>query len=154
MKGKKVDTQFVSSFISTCLQGGCDSQDQIVVRAKSMVQSIEEDIKRVEGQKLVRSKLLDVITMLEKPLKNDKQNDIQLLSFFKIEEPHICKYICDKVKSRTVKVDELTHKSFTSEDILFCVKQLTENHIIARLADHRLSKGEMYNDYLKFVLKD
>lgn len=154
MKGKKVDAEFVSQFISDCIRQGLDSQVQIVEHAKDLVRSIEGEIKRIEEQKLVRSRLLDVITMLEKPVKADKTTDIQLLSFFKIEDPHICKYICDKVKGRFLKSEDFMIKQFKHEDVLFCLKQLIEHRILVRLPDQLITAGEMFDEYIKFVLRD
>lgn len=153
MKGKKIDTQFVSTFISTCIQKGLDSQDQIVEHARQTIQSIEEEIKKVEQQKVVRSKLLDVVAMFDKPLKPDKSEEIKILSFFKIQNPHICKHICDRVKNRVVKTDELKTKQFVIEDIVFCIKQLLEHRVIVKIED-KIARGETYDDYMKFVLRE
>jgi len=153
MKGKKIDTQFVSAFISDCIGMRILSQDQILEQAKAEIQCIDEEIRRMEAQKKHRAKLLDVVATLEKPVKTDKTNEIKILSFFKIQNPHICKHICEKVKTRLVKIDDLKTKLFVLEDIVFCVKQLIEHRVLCKI-DDIVAPGDMFDDYIKFVLKD
>lgn len=156
MKGKKTDPNFLSEFITECVQKGINSTDEIVKHAKQNIMNIDEDIKRVERSKIVRSKLLDVIATFEKPIKNNKE-EIKYLSFFKIQNPQVCKFVCDSLRNNVISVEEISNLSKTQQysltDVLFCIKQLIEYKIVSRSGSHLL-RGEMFDQYLKFVLRD
>ena len=153
MKGKKVDSEFLSEFISQCITSGFETPEQIVNYAKSLVTNIDEEIKKVEQQKITRSKLLDVINTFEKPQKSNRSEEIRALSFFQIQNSQICKFICDHIKNSAIAIKTLYDGTYSESDILFCVKQLLEHKIIHKTGDHLL-RGDLYSEYLKFVFKD
>jgi tRNA U34 5-carboxymethylaminomethyl modifying enzyme MnmG/GidA len=101
MKGKKSDPGFISFFISECVQAGLETPAEIVARAKKQIADIDEEIKAVETAKITRSKLLDVISSFEKPVK-DKAEEAKLLAFFDLKYHDICKSICETVKTMNV----------------------------------------------------
>lgn len=153
MRGKKTDSEFISEFISQSIQQGMDTPELIVQNAKNMISSIDEQIKKIEEQKVVRSKLLDVINNFEKNNKQTKVEEAKVLSFFKIQNPHICKYICNRLKKTGLTINEIYHTDFSELDMVFCIKQLIEFKVITRMGDSLL-RGEKFDEYLKFVLKE
>jgi hypothetical protein len=153
MRGKKTDPLFLSNFISECINEGIDTPDQIAAHAKKMITKIDDQIKEVEQKKITRSKLLDVITAFEQQDKTSKQEEAKILPFFKIQNPQICKIICDHVKIGIFTLDEIINIEYTSSDILFCIKQLREHKIISKSGNH-ICRGAMFDEYAKFVLKE
>lgn len=152
MKGKKVDNEFLSNFISEAVQLGLITPEEISTYAKSLIQNIDEEIKNVEKRKVFRSKLIDVVNTFDKT-KSSKLEEVKILSFFKIQNIPICKAICHKVKNEVTTIEELSEMSYPVPDILFCIKQLIEHKIISKSGAHIL-RGEMFEEYLKFVLKE
>lgn len=152
MRGKKSDADFVSQFIAECIRDGHDTPDEIVNRARRNIISIDEEIKRVEQLRITRGKLLDVIASFEKISKPSKMEEAKLLSFFKIQQPQVCKYICDRLKTSVVTIEDIAKSKYSPTDVMFCIKQLLEHRIISKSGVHLL-RGEKFEDYLKFVLK-
>lgn len=152
MKGKKVDTEFLSNFIAKCVQQGIYSPEEMVNSAKTKISNIDDKIKEAESLKLIRSKLLDVIYTFEKPIKNRKE-EARILCFFDIKNQHICKFICDSLKNKSTNINDLKHPSYASPDVVFCIKQLLEYKVISRVGDCVL-RGESFDEYMKFVLKE
>jgi len=152
MRGRKTDSEFISEFIAGCVQAGHDTPEAIVQRANQGISSIDDEIKRVEKLKMTRSKLLDVIATFERQAKQSKSEEARILSFFKIQQPQICKFICDRVKSGVIAIEDLGNK-YPTQDIMFCIKQLIEHKIVAKTGSHLL-RGDLFEDYLKFVLRE
>jgi hypothetical protein len=69
MKGIKIDNEFVSTFIEACVKAGNATPSQIILEARSQLNLIDEKIKEVEILKKNRSKILGVISTLEKIFK-------------------------------------------------------------------------------------
>lgn len=153
MRGKKTDTEFLSSFITQCVMQNKNSSEQIIEEAKSQISDIDQKIQEVEKLKIVRSKLLGVIDSFEKPNKNDKHNEVKILSFFKIQNPTICKYICNSLKNSNIKINGLQDPKYNQADIMFSVKQLIEHKVIYKTGDVLL-RGDMFQEYMKFVLQE
>ena len=150
MRGKKIDTDFLSEFIQECVMLGIDSPEAITLHAKKLITQIDEDIKAVEKKKVKRSKLLDVVTSFEKPQKPSKVEEAKLLPFFKLQHPNICKDICQKLKQGPVLGTDLTKNN---QDNIFCIKQLLECKVISKIGTHIVC-GDKYNEYMKFVLQE
>jgi len=150
MKGKKTDSAFVAKFISECAQEGRDTPDKIVTFAKQMIADIDEEIRAIEAKKIMRSKLLDVVVIFEKPVK-DKTEDAKMLSFFKLENQTTCKFICDMVKLKPLS----TSDQKLDPDARFAIKQLLECKILNRdtITDH-IVMGQRFDEYMKFVLRE
>lgn len=153
MKGKKSDNEFVSNFIVRSIREGFDTQDKIVSYAKVLLQDLDEEIKKIEEKKAMRSKLLDVIASFEKPIKSSKTQEAKILSFFQIQHPHICKYICHSIKNGPINISHLNRSSYLEEDFLFCIKQLIEHKVISKVGEQIL-QASAFEDYMKFVLRE
>lgn len=152
MRGRKTDSLFISDFIAGCVQSGHDTADAIVQQAKQSINSIDDEIQKVEKLKVTRAKLLDVVATFEKASKPSKSEEARILSFFKIQHPQICKYICDSLKGGVVAIESLGNK-YPHQDMMYCVKQLIEYKVIAKSGAHLL-RGEAFGEYMKFVLQE
>jgi hypothetical protein len=157
MRGRKADPEFVSDFIRECVVSGQDTTEAIIAQAQSKIKEIDDELKAIEQKKATRSKLLDVIASFEKSISN-KSDATQLLNFFKIQYPQTCKYICNKLKVNPMKLSDLKlHLEInyvepeTNIDSIFCIKQLLEAKIIARM-DDKIMRGSRFDEYMKFVL--
>lgn len=160
MRGKKIDSEFLSEFITNCVQQSKNSPEDIVKEAKSRIIEIDNKIREVEKLKIIRSKLLDVISTFNfSEENNNRQDEKRVLSLFKIQNPHICKYICSLIKNNNsggnsaIDIRSISHDKYSNQDIIFCIKQLLEYKIVYRVNDHLL-RGEMFEEYLKLVLKE
>ena len=60
MRGKKVDNDFISSFIENSINDGCVSIDSILTKVNNQINDIDQKIIETENLKKIRSKLLDV----------------------------------------------------------------------------------------------
>jgi len=78
MKGKKIDNDFVVNFIEKCTAAGITDTTHICEWATSLISQIDRQIKEAEEAKIERSKILDVIEVLGKKIK-DKSKDRELL---------------------------------------------------------------------------
>jgi len=152
MRGKKIDSEFISEFISSCVSMGIDSPEGIAAHAKNTINNIDEEIKKVEKQKIIRSKLLDVISTFEIPTKSNRVEEIKALSFFKIQHPNICQSICSVLKKSPSTIDGLKI-NYLIPDVLYCIKQLIEYKIISKSGDYLL-RGERFDGYLKFAMME
>ncbi len=150
MRGKKTDPVFISQFIQESVQQGVETPDQIVQRAKKMIEQIDEEIRAIETKKVVRSKLLDVIASFEKQSK-DKTEEAKLLPLFDLEYPETCKYLCEVIQKQPIPADPKLYSTVNDPKNIFAVKQLLERKIILR-EGNRLVRGERFDDYMKFVL--
>lgn len=153
MRGKKSDPEFISQFIQESVREGCETPEQIVKRAKSRIEQIDEEIRAMEAKKIVRSKLLDVINSFEKPVR-DKTEEAKLLPFFKFEYPNTCKFLCGIVKDSPLDVNKLSLQPLGSGDsdpqMRFSIKQLLECKVFARV-DNQIVCGELFDEYMKLL---
>lgn len=153
MRGKKADPVFISQFIQESVQSGMETPDQIVQRAKNMIDQIDEEIRAIEIKKAIRSKLLDVIASFEKQTK-DKSEEAKLLPLFDLEYPHTCKFLCEIVQKGPIVVGEKLQplgSGETDPQMKFSIKQLLERKIFSRIGNN-ITRGERFDDYMKFVL--
>lgn len=151
MKGKKVDSEFVTKYIQECVDMGILTPEEIVKEAQKDIENIDELIKRAEKMKLERSKLLDVVSTFGTN-KTTKLEEIRALSFFKLQYPEICQHICSVLKQYPATVENFSAK-YPLMDVVFCVKQLIEAKVIAKSGTHIL-RGDCFDEYLKFVLRE
>jgi len=148
MRGKKSDPGFVSFFIQESVTAGATTPSEIVERAKKIVTRIDDEIKAIEHSKVLRSKLLDVISMFEKPEK-DHSAEAKLLDFFRLSDPRTCKLICDMIKVKPI--DKSGNN--LDPDMRFSIKQLLECRVLTR-TDEQITKGDRFDEYMTFVLRE
>lgn len=151
MRGKKIDTDFITQFILECAAGNKISSDEIISSAKNQINEIDIKIKEVEFLKILRSKLLDVIISFEKTEKKVSA-DKERLQFYQIENQQICKFICDQIKDG-IKFSNIKYSPYKESDVMFCIKRLCEFKVLLR-KNNLLLCGEEYINYMKFVMKE
>ena len=154
MKGKKIDSEFISEFISKSIENGLNTPDLIVESAKNKVNNIDVQIKEIEQQKIFRSKLLDVINNFDKYNKVSKLENAKILLFYKLKYPETCKKIYYILKNKSKDLQDINRVNFKDiEEYKFCIKQMIEIKVIARIGDSMI-KGERFDEYSNFLLKD
>lgn len=152
MRGKKFDPQFLTDFIGSCVGKGLITPEEMGSAARQEIEMIDNQIKKVEDLKSRRSKLLDVIDNFRAPGKSNKE-EARILTFFQIKNPHICKCICDLVKLQPQTREHFDDSKYSQHDINFCIKQLLEHRVIAKVGNFFL-RGEQFAEYSKFVLQE
>lgn len=155
MRGKKSDRAFVAEFISESIQHGIETPAEIIRDAKKKIEQIDQEIKAIEAKKILRSKLLDVILTFEKQTKSTSE-DAKLLSFFKLEYPLMCKFVCDIVKKGPIEVGEKLMPLGAGESdptMKFSIKQLLECKVLSRTGN-QISRGDRFDEYMTFVLHE
>lgn len=150
MRGKKIDNEFVSEFIATCIKNGINTTDDIVKTAQTNISKIDEAIKAIEKKKIERSKLLDVITTFQQ--KMPKTSEAHVLPFFNLQYPQTCQLICQQLKKNPVDINKFSESSDMTV-IIFCIKQLIECKVVAKSGPY-IIRGSSFEDYTKFVLKE
>jgi len=152
MRGRKIDSEFLSNFIAECVSKNKITQKDIALEAKSKISEIDTKIQEVETLKKIRSKLLDVVFTFD-DIKKSSKNDIGILPFFKINNLHICKFICDLILKDHCKITDLKNNdTYKNSDIIFCIKQLIKYNIILRINDN-FTKGKEFDNFMQFILK-
>jgi hypothetical protein len=154
MRGRKVDSDFLTEFITECVSNNKPSTDDIIKEAKYQITVIDNKIKEVEKLRLTRGKLLDVVLTFEESVSNNlkKNDESKALSFFNIQNPHICKFICDNMINSAITLESLYNKGHSIEDVIFCIKQLLEHKVISKAGNYLL-RGDMFQNYCKYVLQ-
>lgn len=80
MRGRKIDSSFVSDFIVASSAKGKDTKEAIIQTAKEQIAKIDREIRKVEQElKPKRAKLYDVLIALEEEKSKDKSIDRALL---------------------------------------------------------------------------
>lgn len=151
MKGKKADPAFIAEFIGKCIGFGLDTPDKIVAHAKTIITGIDDEIKRIENDKIYRSKLLSVIENFEKP-NRVKTEEERSLDFFKLEDPKTCKSICDMVKVKPLTKVEM--QATSESNTFFCIKQLINYKVLSVINEGSVSHGERFEEYMTFALRE
>jgi hypothetical protein len=155
MKGKKIDHDFLNLFMNECLKNGITSSEDMVCSAKNQIEIIDLKIKEIEELKILRCKLLDVVSSFEKNEKHISKQDQKTLIFYKINNANISKNICKiliefnnelPLKELEIRIKKSKH------DIYFCIKQMIDIGILYR-SESFLKKGFMFDEYLVFLEK-
>lgn len=150
MKGKKINNEFVISFIAQCIQSGYNTPKEITNKAQIEIDEISKKIQEIENLKKIRSNLLDVISCFENKNKNYY---IDNLNLYKIKNHHICQYIVSLLKDHSILMSDLQTNQFTEHDLIFCVKQLLEYHVISKIGI-TLLKGEKFQEYIDLLTRN
>ena len=155
MKGKKVDRDFLNSFMNECLKDGIVSSQDMARVAKNQIEIIDSKIKEIEELKILRCKLLDVDFSIEKPEKQHCEQEQHTLIFHKINNSAIGKNACKLLIefNNELPLKELESRIKKSKhDIYFCVKQMLDANVCYRDGNN-LSKGKLFDEYFAFVGK-
>jgi hypothetical protein len=168
MRGKKVDKEFVSEYISSCTEKNILLMTEIISLAKDQIKEIDERLKEVSTLKIRRGQLLDVISYLE--AKEDEKDDVSIdketeykLRFYSLENPGVCSYIVQCIfgydGNGETNINEIMdflelQKTYpcSKEDAIFCFKQLIQKDILTKDGDI-IGKGKDFDNYLSFLEK-
>lgn len=153
MKGKKVDVDFLSSFILDCTSKNKNSAEEILKEANYQISIIDKKIKEIDSLKKNRCKLVDVVSTFNERL--DKSLEAKNLHFFDLKKKNTCNEICRILKEEGVIYKHGLTESLGyigSTSISFCVKQLLEFKIIVYVGSDIL-KGPEFEDYMNFKEK-
>ena len=153
MRGKKIDTSFVSEFVSNCVNENKTTAEEISAKAKSLIEEIDIKIREVEDLKKTRSKLCDVIISFDRSAKN-KSEDRLILDFHSIEDKKLSlEFISSMEKDNHVifKFPEMGNFK-DPQGMIFCIKQMLALKIIDRQEDIFM-RAENYESYTDFLYK-
>lgn len=154
MRGKKIDKDFVTSFIIDCAAKNKTTDAEIISEAKLKISEIDNQIKQVEDLKKIRSKLLDVVISLGKNDKKNLDKEIKVLSLYDINHIQIAKYICDLIKNHEkINIKNIYKNDFNQTEFAWCIKQLLTHKVIYRLHDF-LFKGQQFDLYMKSIMSE
>lgn len=152
MRGKKIDNDFLSNFIAECATSNKSTTEEVLFEAKNEISLINEKVKEVERLKIRRSKLLDVITVFEENSKKSLSKESEMnLSYFNIQNQHICKFLCDSLKNNSLIINSIESNIYSKSDILYCIKELLEHKIIYRTGEC-LFRGAKFENYYKTIV--
>lgn len=135
MRGKKIDNEFVSSFIEDCVKKGFSSKEDFVRIANDLIGEIDKQIKEVEVKKIQRSKLLDVVNTFAIKESNEE------LKLYAISNLDLARAICNTIKHN--------QKIKWTPDAKLCIKELTSKEILSNN-----KPGRFFDDFMKKVLKE
>lgn len=134
MRGKKIDTEFISNYLSKSKDL---SYNELVEKTLKKINKFEKRIAQAEAFKKQRSKFIDVLLFLkEKPAKQDINID-----FYKVPLNTAFAIIHD--------IELLDPKLLSQEQVL-CVKSLLEFGII-ELSDNFFIKSVRFDSFVEFL---
>lgn len=153
MKGKKRDVEFLSQFISECIQKDISSSEGILQAAELKIQKIDQQLKEISKKKILRSKLLDVVEAFQATKKPLLQKEMQDLLFYQMNYLGLCYDICCKLQTHNnAHLKEILPNEMPNKH-LFALKQLLENKIIVRVGEEFI-RGEIFDDFYQFLKRN
>ena len=138
MRGKKVDNEFVSSFIENCIKQGFSTQEDFIRIANKSIEEIDKQIREVELKKIERSKLLDVINTFVIKESNEQ------IKLYYISNLDLARTICNAVRHNQKLY-------FNGKGMKPCLRELIKKGIL--IDDGVVKKGKNFDDFMKLVLK-
>ena len=151
LKGKRIDSEFVSSFIEKCIGNNLLSTEEMLNFARNELLNIDSKIKEVENLKKIRPKILDVICTLQSDKKLNKSEDYKVLLLFNIKDKNICRFICKSIKEKPIDINGLLSEKYNVGDINFAIKQLIELKVLYKSGNYLL-RGDMFDSYVANVM--
>lgn len=149
MRGKKVDINFVSEYISNCAQNNIVGANAISDKVLEEISHIDTQIKAVEDLKKRRSKLLDVITTLNKETKNKSGSDV--IEFYRLSSISISANIISMMKGRALSLDTFEDYPEKEQDKIFlAVKEMLKIGILVRAEDD-IKAGDRFDEFWNFI---
>ena len=147
MRGKKIDVDFVSTFITDCVIKDISLSEDICKEAKLQIADIDAEIRRVEDLKIRRSKLNDVVITFDK-LKISNSKEKEHLSFFEVKDKNLANLICKFIPSECTLL--LSHIRYNRGSCLLVIEELLRLNILSR-NNNILNKGLLFDDYKNFL---
>lgn len=149
MRGKKVDINFVSEYISNCAQNNIVGANAISDKVLEEISHIDTQIKAVEDLKKRRSKLLDVITTLNKETKNKSGSEV--IEFYRLSSISISANIISMMKGRALSLDTFEDYPEKEQDKIFlAVKEMLKIGILVRAEDD-IKAGDRFDEFWNFI---
>jgi hypothetical protein len=148
MRGKSVDSEFVSEFVAVCVSNQMTTPKDISSEARIRISKIDSEIKRIDTLKAERSKLMDVVNAFD-----PETDEPEVEQEFPEEEPpsvddfevKVCAVI-DSMSSASVN-DILSSIGENSRRAVFLtIKRLCEKGVITRDAKHTFVRGPRWVD--------
>ncbi len=150
MRGKKLDTEYVATFIQSCTNWGLSTPDEIVAQAQKEIKEIDEKVLEVERLKKERSGLVDVIATLA-PTVPDNSEEVKILNFYKVKNFALALTLCDIVSNGAKKIEVLKNNR-AGEEISFIMKELLELSVLKRNGKD-IEKGKMFDEFVTYAKK-
>ena len=151
MKGRRKDPEFLSQFISDCVQDGKCSPNEMLDTANDELSKISRLILEAEQLKIRRAKLLEVISHFQKDnIQIDRTQEIKQAKLLQISYPEIAIAICVKLIKSGHTREQLSDSKFDDQNINFCIKQLIQHQVINRSGDLFIH-GEQFQFFIKMM---
>jgi hypothetical protein len=153
MRGRKINTNFVSDFILECNKKGLSNSDDILLYTIEEISKIDNQLKQIDQLKKRRSELFDVKLLLEKNNNNNNNNNINI-DFFKVRDKMLAINILNLFESKTQHESFILDKlsNFNKEDIINCINQLKTAKVIYKQDNYNiLYLGSDYKKFVKFL---
>lgn len=149
MRGKKVDINFVSDYISHCAKDNVVGTNAITEKVLEEISQIDAQIKAVEELKRRRSKLLDVITTLNKETKNKSGSEV--IEFFRLSSISVSANIINMMKGRALSLDTFEDYPEKEQDKIFlAIKEMLKIGILVR-SDDDIKAGDRFDEFWNFI---
>lgn len=146
MRGRKIDNEFVSDFILSCINTGHNSNDKIIELVNRKINAIDDKIKNINSLKEERSKLLDVIIKLDHNKKANKEKIF--LPFYGVSYRKIAANIVDIINKET----KINYSLLIDSDFIFTIKQLLMLNVL-KIEKDLIMAGEKFENYMEFINK-
>lgn len=139
MKGKKIDNDFVSQFITNCVSDGISNIKDILIKAEEELNEVDLQIQNINNLKEKRIKLHDVVFSLKD--KNEPKSDNGFIKYFSLSNYKYVNDICNRLQDKMFLYTLYLDKNILDEMVKLKIIKL-ENDIIL--------KGTNFKEFLKF----
>lgn len=102
MKGKKINTDFVSDFIVKCVNQEKSSPQNVCQEAQLQISQVNQQLKQIVQLKKHKANLLDVLIAFDQ-YKSSKNIDRSLLPFFTISDKTIAHDLWQQISIQPLK---------------------------------------------------
>ena len=146
MKGKKLNLDFVGTFITDCAKNNKNTKQEILHEAKLQIAYLDEQIKKIEASKKLRSSLYDVLIAFDE--NKISIEDQELLPFFEVKNKIFARYICQKIQMGFAHLDDMKPIPIDTSTLT----SMYNLHIIT-LHYNYVYRGESFDQFLSFLDK-
>lgn len=149
MRGKKIDTEFVTNYIASCALNNKIDMEDIALQAEKDITEIDLLIKETENLKKKRSKLIDVVSLLKTKNKNVSK-DINILNFYKVKNINLALNFCILIDDKPQTLDFLKNLDGITDDKNFVMKELLDLSILKR-NNNFIEKGILFDEFMAYA---
>lgn len=142
MRGKSLDIDFISEFVEECVQNDKLSPKDIASEAKIKIGNIDNEIRRIEGLKAERSRLMDVVTSFDLP-DEEEETETVFAAPECLDDPFVRQVCMLVARMGNPKVADFLAEfgEALKEQVFHALKRLNEAGIIARHQDRSFVQG-------------